>query len=140
MGKKIAIGVLGVVVIILLGSFLVPHFINWNEYKAEIAAGVKSATGRDISIGGDLSVRILPTPALTVNDFSIANTDGATNPKMVKLDALQVRVSLLPLLSGEDKKLGTAGALGLLKEKPTLPAIVMNGDILTKINFLYLLF
>ena len=101
MGKKIIIGVLGVVVIILSGAFLTPHFINWNEYKTDIAAKVKSATGRNISIGGDLNVRILPTPALTVNNFSIANIAGATNPEMVKLDALQVRVALLPLLSGE---------------------------------------
>ena len=39
----------------------------------------------------------------------------------------------------EDKKMGTAGALSLLPEKPTVPIIVMNGDILTKINFLQLL-
>ena len=39
----------------------------------------------------------------------------------------------------EDKKLGTAGALSLLPEKPSLPLVVMNGDILTKINFQQLL-
>lgn len=39
----------------------------------------------------------------------------------------------------EDKKLGTAGALSLLPEKTELPLIVMNGDILTKINFQQLL-
>lgn len=39
----------------------------------------------------------------------------------------------------EDKKLGTAGALSLLPEEPNLPMIVMNGDILTKINFQQLL-
>lgn len=35
----------------------------------------------------------------------------------------------------EDKKLGTAGALGLLPERPCLPVLVMNGDVLTKVNF-----
>jgi dTDP-glucose pyrophosphorylase/CBS domain-containing protein len=35
----------------------------------------------------------------------------------------------------EDKQLGTAGAISLLDEKPTLPFIVMNGDILTTLNF-----
>lgn len=39
----------------------------------------------------------------------------------------------------EDKKMGTAGALGLLPEKPTLPVLVMNSDLLTKINFNQLL-
>jgi len=35
----------------------------------------------------------------------------------------------------EDTRLGTAGALSLLPEKPTVPIIVMNGDLLTHINF-----
>jgi len=35
----------------------------------------------------------------------------------------------------EDKRMGTAGALTLLKEKPTEPFFVMNGDLLTDINF-----
>lgn len=39
----------------------------------------------------------------------------------------------------EDKKLGTAGALGLLPEKPSAPVLVMNGDVLTKVNFHQLL-
>jgi len=39
----------------------------------------------------------------------------------------------------EDRRLGTAGALGLLPECPTVPLIVMNGDLLTKVNFASLL-
>ncbi|MDX7844934.1 nucleotidyltransferase family protein [Aeromonas caviae] len=40
----------------------------------------------------------------------------------------------------ETQPLGTAGSLGLIpKEKLTLPAIVMNGDILTRVNFSALL-
>ncbi|MDF2440670.1 MAG: hypothetical protein JWN98_1654, partial [Abditibacteriota bacterium] len=35
----------------------------------------------------------------------------------------------------EDKKMGTAGALSLLPEKPTETMLVMNGDLLTKVNF-----
>jgi dTDP-glucose pyrophosphorylase len=35
----------------------------------------------------------------------------------------------------EDTQLGTAGALGLLADRPVDPIVVMNGDILTKVNF-----
>ena len=35
----------------------------------------------------------------------------------------------------ESKRLGTAGALCLLSERPKEPFFVMNGDILTKVNF-----
>lgn len=39
----------------------------------------------------------------------------------------------------EDQKLGTAGALSLLPERPAEPLFVMNGDLLTKVNFSQLL-
>jgi dTDP-glucose pyrophosphorylase/predicted transcriptional regulator len=39
----------------------------------------------------------------------------------------------------EKKRLGTAGALGLLPEVPTQPLLVMNSDVLTKINFKHLM-
>ncbi len=39
----------------------------------------------------------------------------------------------------EDKRLGTAGSLKLLPETNTQPIIVMNGDILTKVDFRNLL-
>ncbi|PID78219.1 MAG: alcohol dehydrogenase [Deltaproteobacteria bacterium] len=35
----------------------------------------------------------------------------------------------------EDKKLGTAGSLSLLRDSFEKPMIVMNGDLLTKVNF-----
>jgi dTDP-glucose pyrophosphorylase len=39
----------------------------------------------------------------------------------------------------EKERLGTAGALSLLPEIPTEPMIVMNGDLLTKVNLEHLL-
>ncbi len=40
----------------------------------------------------------------------------------------------------EDEPLGTAGCLGMIKDKlPNLPVIVMNADLLTKVNFSQLL-
>ena len=39
----------------------------------------------------------------------------------------------------EKEPLGTAGALGILPEVPSEPMVVMNADVLTKINFKHLL-
>jgi len=38
----------------------------------------------------------------------------------------------------EEKRMGTAGALSLLKEKPDEPFFVMNGDLLTNVNLEHL--
>jgi dTDP-glucose pyrophosphorylase len=39
----------------------------------------------------------------------------------------------------EDREMGTAGALGLLPERPSAPLIVMNCDVLTNVSFAKLL-
>ena len=39
----------------------------------------------------------------------------------------------------ETKRLGTAGALSLLPESPSAPLLVMNGDLLTRVDFVRLL-
>lgn len=39
----------------------------------------------------------------------------------------------------EDRRLGTAGALSLLPQRPGEPVVVMNGDLLTKVDFVRLL-
>ncbi|MGJ0308739.1 nucleotidyltransferase family protein [Aliarcobacter cryaerophilus] len=38
----------------------------------------------------------------------------------------------------EEQRMGTAGALSLLRDKPTEPFFVMNGDLLTNVNFEHL--
>jgi dTDP-glucose pyrophosphorylase len=52
-------------------------------------------------------------------------------------DGEQLGVSIRYL--EENKRLGTAGALSLLPEQPEKPVLVMNGDLLTKVNFEQLL-
>ncbi|SEP70708.1 Nucleotidyl transferase [Ectothiorhodospira magna] len=39
----------------------------------------------------------------------------------------------------ENKPLGTAGALSLLPERPTEPLMVLNGDVLTRVDYKHLL-
>ncbi len=50
-------------------------------------------------------------------------------------DSLGVNIQYIT----EDRRLGTAGALSLLPEVPQEPIIVMNGDLLTKVDFVRLL-
>jgi dTDP-glucose pyrophosphorylase len=48
-------------------------------------------------------------------------------------DGLNLGVSITYLL--EEQRLGTAGALALLPKRPSGPVVVMNGDLLTSVNF-----
>ena len=99
--KKILFAVIGLFVVVLAAALFGPGLINWNNHKAEGAAWIKSLTGRDVSIDGDIEITILPTPALIVKNVGLANIEGAANPEMVRLKSLEVRIALEPLLSGQ---------------------------------------
>ena len=64
--RKFLTGLVTLIVVILAAVLILPSFVDWNEYKGDIAVQVKAATGRDIFIGGDLKLALLPTPTLSV--------------------------------------------------------------------------
>ena len=73
--------------------------LDLNDYKPEIIAKVKQATGRDLIIGGDIELEILLTPAIAVNGVRFANAAWGSRLDMVKIDRFEAQVTLLPLLS-----------------------------------------
>ena len=75
-----------------------PSFIDWNQYRDEFAAYGKAFTGRDFIIGGDISITLLPSPALLARDVRLANLAGASAPEMVRLKSLEVRIAPGPLI------------------------------------------
>lgn len=99
--RKLLIGFVVLIVLVVAGVLIVPSFIDWNTYKADIAAQVKSITGRDLVIGGDIQIAILPSPSVVANDVMFTNAVGGSEPQMVRLGSLEVNVALGPLLSGD---------------------------------------
>ena len=98
--KKVLIGILGVLALLVAAVLIVPSFIDWNQYKTEITAGAESATGRQLIIDGDIGLSVLPAPALVVEDLRLAAPPGATDADTVRLKSLEVRIALGPLLGG----------------------------------------
>ncbi|NQW08996.1 MAG: AsmA family protein [Alphaproteobacteria bacterium] len=99
--RKLLIGLAAAVVVLVAAILVVPSFIDWNGYKPEIQAAVKDATGRDLTIGGDLSLAILPSPSLSVQGVALSNITGGAPEPMARLAALRVNVALGPLISGD---------------------------------------
>ena len=98
--RKLLIG-LGVFVVVLLGlAFLGPLFVPTDSIKADIAAEVRKATGRTLSINGALNFRILPKPGVSVDDVALSNAAQGGDTPMVHLDSATVEVALFPLITG----------------------------------------
>ena len=99
--KKVAVALV-VLIVLVVGALLVaPSFWDWNGEKGRLAALVKAQTGRDLEIAGDVSLRLLPTPAFSARQVILANLEGGSDAAMVRLEELQISIGLLPLLRGE---------------------------------------
>ena len=77
---------------------ILPTFINWNQYREEIASQVRNALGRELNIKGDIKLTILPSPALAINGIHLANVEGTSTADIVTLKSLEVNIALIPLL------------------------------------------
>ena len=98
--NRILIGIAILVAILVGGALAAPSFIDWNQYRTQIAARVEQAVGRPVAITGDISFSLLPQPALSVHKVRIANASGAAGASLVALASLDVKVAFGPLVRG----------------------------------------
>jgi AsmA protein len=90
--------IVGIIVVVLLA---LPFVIPVAAYKDRIVDAVKSATGRDFAINGAVSLSLLPSVALEVNDVSFGNAPGASDKTMARLAKLELKVGTFALIRGQ---------------------------------------
>ena len=98
-GKITGLIVGGLVVLVLIAAFLIPHFVNPNDFKPKIVAAVKNSTGRQLNLQGDIKLSVIPWVALTLGPASLGNPPGFGDAPFLSFNRAEVRVKLLPLLS-----------------------------------------
>ncbi|MCZ4281910.1 AsmA family protein [Kiloniella laminariae] len=99
--KKILIIVGGLVVLVIAALLIVPMFISLEDQKPLVAEKVKEATGRDLVIGGEISLSLFPSVAIEINGVSLSNYAQGQNKEMVSLDQMALELQVMPLLSQE---------------------------------------
>jgi AsmA protein len=99
--KKALIVAAAIVAVLVVTAIAVPLVVPTGTWKAEIERRASDATGRKLTIAGPVHLSILPTVAVVANDVTFANAPGAQEPTMASLGKLEVRVRILPLLSGK---------------------------------------
>jgi AsmA protein len=99
--KKLLLALLAIVVLVVAIVLIAPFLIPVDTYKDQVAKQVKAQTGRDLTIGGDLSLSILPRTQLTAGQVAFSNADWAGADSMARFERMQIRVNPFALLSGE---------------------------------------
>lgn len=73
---------IGIGLIVLLSAALAaPYFIDFDAYRARIADGIASASGVRVALRGPISLRLLPTPQLSAQNFELSGGFGAVRAK-----------------------------------------------------------
>ena len=96
--------VLGIFVVLIIALIITVYAVlssyDFNKLKPKIARSVKDATGRELSLAGDIDLDIGLTPALVVEGVRFQNAPWGSRPDLAKIRRFEVQVALLPLITG----------------------------------------
>ena len=92
--------IIGCLVAVLIAAAIALWLIvNPNDYKGRIVAAVKSSTGRELSLPGDIHLAIFPSIALKLGPATLGNPPGFDSSQpFASLQHVSLRVRVLPLL------------------------------------------
>jgi AsmA protein len=92
--------VVGVVVLLfVVVAVAVSLLFDPNDYKGDITAAVQNATGRQLTLDGDLQLAVFPTIRIAVGAASLTNAPGFGDEPMARIGSASLSLALLPLLS-----------------------------------------
>jgi len=89
----------GLVVLVLVAALVLPCLFTSEQLKGYVIPPLEEATGRQVEIDA-IGLRVLPTPAVRLSGFRLANAEGYGPAPAVKARALNVDVALWPLFVG----------------------------------------
>ena len=96
--KILGIGVGVVVLLFVVVIVAVGLLFDPNDYKDDITAAVQSATGRQLTLDGDLELALFPTVRIAVGAASLSNAPGFGDEPMARIGSAELSLALLPLL------------------------------------------
>jgi len=103
--KWVAIGLGSLLALVLIGVLVVVWLVDPNRFKPRIERAVKDATGRELTLTGDIELGFFPWLALRTGEGSFGNAPGfgpsVDQEPMVRWKSAQLGAKLFPLLGGE---------------------------------------
>jgi uncharacterized protein involved in outer membrane biogenesis len=95
--------VAGLTGLVLLSVIIAVIYVSANlgQHKNKIEKIVEEATGREALIEGDLHLGLSLIPTVAVDGVSFGNAAWGTQPQMATVKSIEVKIALLPLLSGD---------------------------------------
>lgn len=80
--------------------FGAPHFIDWNAYRGTFEEEASRLLGREVRVGGEVSLSLLPTPAVRFEKVRIVDSSGRVGEPFFRADDFAIHLNVGPLLKG----------------------------------------
>ena len=90
---------LALILIAILGVAALAFLVPEDTVREQVTSLVKQKTGRDLTIGGDISITWFPNIGVRLADVRVSNPPGMKQGDTLRVDALTVDLKLLPLIS-----------------------------------------
>ena len=97
--KILGFAVGAVVLLLVIAAVAVTMLFDPNDYKDEITAAVEKATGRKLTLDGDLELAVFPTIRIAVGSATLSNAPGFGDEPMARIGGATLSLGLLPLLA-----------------------------------------
>ena len=99
--KKILIAVAILLVVFVGALYAFLSLYDFNKFKPMIAKAVKDATGRELSIAGNIEFELGIRPTLVAERVSFQNAAWSSTPKLAQIQRLEVQIAVLPIITGK---------------------------------------
>ncbi|MBS0252792.1 MAG: AsmA family protein, partial [Proteobacteria bacterium] len=90
----------GLLVAIFAALFAVPNFIDWNSYRGVFEEEASKLLSRDVRVGGNVNLKILPVPYVRFEKVRIASVSGQTGQPFIRADSFTMWLSVPAMLRG----------------------------------------
>lgn len=103
---------------VLFVAFVLARF-DPNRYAPLLIADVARATGRQLTLGGPITLKLSLTPTIEASHITLSNAAGFPDPNFLTLERVEARIALFPLLTHH---------LDILQLVLVKPDIVLESD------------
>lgn len=124
--RDLLTGLAIILVVALTTALVAPYLVDWNSQRGFLEARLSHALGQKVTIGGDIDLKLLPTPYLVLDQTVVGGDDASLRIGIRHLDLV---LSPTPLLHGEFdivqaqlREPTLRLTLGTDRSLPTLPA------------------
>lgn len=98
--KVLLASITGLILLLIIAATLLITFVNPNDFKDKISDYVQQKTDRQLTINGKIAWSFFPWIGVSLSNITLSNAPGFGNHYFAEIKEADVRVRLLPLITG----------------------------------------